>query len=84
MLMRHVVLLPAVWKSKLTPVNRFQYVVGYNCSKRYMGGTVEEKRRLWLDGMIFEINTDEAGNGPCTNGTDILKHENEGGKILPF
>ena len=37
----------------------------------------EPKRALWLVGMIFEINTDGAGNGSCTNGTDILKHENE-------
>ena len=54
-------------------------------TKRYMDGTVEGKRtRLWLDGIIFEINTDEAGNGSCTNGTNILNNENEGGKILPF
>ena len=45
---------------------------------------VELKRGIWLVGMIFEINTEGAGNGSCTNGTDILKHENEIEKILPF
>ena len=38
---------------------------------------VELKKELWLVGMIFEINTEGAGNGSCTNGTDIFKHENE-------